>query len=176
MDAATMETDMTDYVGSLPETHPFASPEAAETWLSANGFTETGREGVWWSTKRGRRATTTSLVDGITLVITTGLYAGAAVRLLEEWTTNAAVTGGVVRWNSTNRVPPTDVLDLWRHAGKGFDYDKSLAAQADDLTAFLAEYRASDTGPSDEERAEARAAHGPGHTLVNVVTGTKWTT
>lgn len=41
---------------------------------------------------------------------------------------------------------------------------------------MLADYAANYTGPSDEERFEARAAFGEGQEIVNVITGHKWRT
>jgi hypothetical protein len=51
-------------------------------------------------------------------------------------------------------------------------------AEAIEISAekFLANYRKNYTGPSDEERFEARAALGPGHEIINVITGHKWRT
>lgn len=98
-------------------------------------------------------------------------------RLIGKFDTQATVVDGVVRWDSSKRVPPTDILDLWKHVGKNFDYDKSVAVSEADMTAFFEEYRASRAGgPNEEERAEARAAHGPGVELVNIITGKKWRT
>jgi hypothetical protein len=81
---------------------------------------------------------------------------------------------GVYRWKSNDRVPFDDMLQ-----SVGVDAEcraKCKAARSADNDAFFAEYRANYKGPSAEERAEARAAHGPGVTLVNVITGHKWTT
>lgn len=97
-------------------------------------------------------------------------------RLERKFTTDTTVTDGVVRWNTNKQVPPTDILDYWRWLGKPFDHAKSVAAREADLDAFFAEYRRNQQGPSDEERAEARAAHGPGVELVNVITGHTWRT
>ena len=52
----------------------------------------------------------------------------------------------------------------------------TLAAYDREISAFLAAYRAADRGQSAEVRAGARAAHGPGVELVDVVTGRRWTT
>lgn len=83
---------------------------------------------------------------------------------------------GVIRWASNDRVPPADVVEFFAYLDEAIDVDACAAARDADTAAFLAEYRAIYTGPSDEERAEARAAMGPGVEMVNVVTGHRWTT
>jgi hypothetical protein len=102
-------------------------------------------------------------------------YHREALRVAEKWTDTTYVDG-VVRWASNDQVPPQEILDLWAHLGFTFNMAKSQAARDADMEAFLAEYRANYTGPTDEERFEARAAHGPGVVLVNAITGQRWTT
>ena len=51
------------------------------------------------------------------------------------------------------------------------DAEATKAARAAEVERELAEYRASYKGPSAEERAELRAAFGPGTKVVNVITG-----
>lgn len=97
--------------------------------------------------------------------------------LIAMFDTDATVdAGGVVRWNSNNQVPPKDVLELWQYVGKPFGYEASLQVQEAETAAFLAEYRRHYKGPSAEQIAEARAAHGPGVELVDVITGRKFRT
>lgn len=82
--------------------------------------------------------------------------------------------GKVWRWCSNDRVIPIDVIGLYK-----IDCDIKAHKEAYDkeISEFLKEYRESrNNGPSDEERAEARAAHGPGVTLVDVFTGQEWIT
>ncbi len=105
-----------------------------------------------------------------------GVYHREAKNLVSKFIDDATVTDGIVRWNSNDNVPPTDVLDLWKFMGFNFDMDASLVAQKADLQAFLADYRANDTGPTDEDRFEARAAFGSGVEIVNCITGRKFTT
>jgi hypothetical protein len=85
---------------------------------------------------------------------------------------------GVYRWNANDRVPPKDIMDLM-----GLDADETLlhdTARDIDTDKHLAAYREAQATRTpeqiSEEMAEARAAHGPGVTLVNVVTGHKYTT
>lgn len=103
-------------------------------------------------------------------------YHREAVRLVGEFETAATVTDGIVRWNSNNRVPPTEVLDLWARQGFEFAYWGSVKVRDRETTQFLADYRANYQSPSDEERIEARAAHGRGVVLVNAITGKKYVT
>jgi hypothetical protein len=104
------------------------------------------------------------------------------MKLVLKYGTPPAVRGGdatmtddgVVRWASNGSVVPDEVLasnglpEMVRKASK---IVKDL-----ELKMFLEDYRAKYKGPSVEERAEARAAHGPGVPLVNVITGLKWVT
>ena len=50
------------------------------------------------------------------------------------------------------------------------------AARERDLDAFLAAYRRNPPPVTDEMRFEARAAHGPGVELVDVISGRRFTT
>lgn len=101
-----------------------------------------------------------------------------AERLLNNFSESATVTDGVVRWDSNNRVPPSDCLQLWAFCNCKFDYLKSLETGKREMGEFLAEVRRQDAGReiSEEEIATARAAHGPGVTLVNAITGRKFKT
>jgi hypothetical protein len=83
---------------------------------------------------------------------------------------------GVVRWDSNGSVPPADILAAWAALGLPFILEASTAAREADLATFLAEYRRSYTGPTAEQRAEQRAAFGPGVELVDVITGHRYTT
>lgn len=98
-----------------------------------------------------------------------------AQRLADKLRTEATITAGVIRWNSNDRVPPADCVALAEHV-LAVDLSASAAAREADLQDFLAAYRAAYTGPSAEERAEARAAMGPGVEMVNAITGHTWRT
>jgi hypothetical protein len=101
-----------------------------------------------------------------------------AERTLNNFSESATVSGGVVRWNSNNRVPPSDCLQLWAFCNCKFDYLKSLEVGKRELGEFLSEVRKQDAGReiSEEEIATARAAYGPGVDLMNVITGRKFRT
>ena len=89
---------------------------------------------------------------------------------------------GVYRWWSNDRVPFSDMLNDFRDLSLLTQKDvlKSEEARNADNEVFFAEYREAQKHRSQEqiaeERFEARAAHGPGVELVNVITGEKYTT
>lgn len=85
--------------------------------------------------------------------------------------------GPHVRWKSNDRVPFDDMLEAFQALGwiTQQERDNSREARDADVTAFLAEYRANYRGPSQEELAEARAEFGAGTTVVNVITGHRYT-
>jgi len=91
---------------------------------------------------------------------------------IDQFETDASVVDGVVRWNSNNRVPPLEFLELWNHLGKDFDFEKSKKVSDVETDAFLAEYRRNYRGPSAEEMVEMRANFEPGTTMINAITGT----
>jgi hypothetical protein len=93
-----------------------------------------------------------------------------------DYATEATYTAGVMRWNSNGRVPPSENVAAAAAAGFPVDVAACDAAREVDLAAFLAEYRRNPPPLTDEVLFEARAAHGPGVTLVNVITGRRFTT
>ena len=106
----------------------------------------------------------------------TDIYHREAIRLTERLSTDMTIMDGIPRWNSNNHVIPSDCAELAAYIGLPVDLVASDKARDADTKAFLAAYRANYTGPSDEERFEARAAHGAGVELVDMITGHKWTT
>ena len=85
---------------------------------------------------------------------------------------------GVIRWHSNDWVVPQDILqdhNIPRQTMIRCDFMRDR-----ELRNFLEEYRQAMAHRTPEqvaeERAEARAAHGPGVELVNVLTGEKYTT
>jgi len=86
-------------------------------------------------------------------------------------------SNGIVRWKSNGSVPPQDVLDEWSRAGFFFDNAASQKAREKDFRAFVSQYRKNKLDiPNDEQKAEMRAAFGPGVKVVNILTGRKTTT
>lgn len=78
---------------------------------------------------------------------------------------------GVMRWASNGRVPFNDMCELAYHVGLPVDLKACDIARKLDNEALVAEIRKNDQPMTREELAEARAAHGPGVKLVNVITG-----
>lgn len=94
-----------------------------------------------------------------------------AQRLAHQLRTEATITDGVVRWNSNNQVPPADIVALAPQIGLPVDVAACTVARDADTAAFLTIYRKRPHHVSAEERAEMRAAFGPGTKVVNVITG-----
>ena len=98
------------------------------------------------------------------------------IRKMEERQMNGEIffgADGVVRWTSNNRVMPKDCREILAHSAYRdlFDEEASRAAEEVETAAFLEGYRRSYKGPSEEEKAEMRAAFGTGSTVVDVITG-----
>lgn len=83
--------------------------------------------------------------------------------------------GKVWRWTSNDHVVPPDAAVAY---GIPIDPEVHNAARDAETAEFAAQYRAmrNKHGFSDEERAEARAAHGAGVELVDVISGHRFTT
>lgn len=97
-------------------------------------------------------------------------------RLIRRCRRDATYLNGIMRWNSNDSVPPQDIVDLAAHLGFPVNAGACREVRDYEMEETLREYRKNYTGPSDEERAEARAAHGSGVELVNMLTGHTWTT
>ena len=98
------------------------------------------------------------------------------IRKMEERQINGEIffgADGVVRWTSNNRVMLKDCREILSHTVYRdlYSEDASRAAEEAETAAFLESYRKSYKGPSEEEKAEMRAAFGTGSTVVNVITG-----
>ena len=98
------------------------------------------------------------------------------IRKMEERQMNGEIFFGadeVVRWTSNNRVMPKDCREILSHTAYRdlFSEEASRAAEDAETAAFLESYRKNYTGPSEEEKAEMRAAFGTGSTVVDVITG-----
>lgn len=85
---------------------------------------------------------------------------------------------GVLRWKSNGRVVPHDCAILAYAIGIGVSVSACYRVRDRELAGFLSKYRRSSAGkePSDEMRVEARAAHGPGAKIVNIITGREFVT
>ena len=95
---------------------------------------------------------------------------------MRDFATSADFANGVMTWKSNGRVPFDDMLEAALAEGFPVDLTKSAAERDRQNTAFLRAYRANPPKLTAEDLAEARAAHGPGVTLVNIVTGRKFVT
>lgn len=78
---------------------------------------------------------------------------------------------GVAR-NKIGRAVMSDLLEKLLIVTDDIDEEATKAAREAELAAFTAEYKKNYTGPSEEELAEMRAEFGPGHKIVNIITGT----
>ena len=85
-------------------------------------------------------------------------------------------TNGVVRWNSSNNVPPNDILTEFLVGGLVSQEEvlRSISKRKEEEIAFLEAYvaRRQKYGYSDEEKFEMRAACGD-EEVVDVFTGKK---
>lgn len=82
------------------------------------------------------------------------------------------VTDGIPRWTTNNSIPPRDLLELWAHVGKPFDFDTTIKQYDLEVAESLKQYRISRVGytPSEEEMYEMRSAFGEGTTVVDAIT------
>jgi hypothetical protein len=92
-----------------------------------------------------------------------------ARRLATQLQSQATIFNDVIRWNSNQQVPPSECVELAAHIGLPINIVACTAARDADTAAFLTVY--SKRRVSAEERAEMRAAFGPGAKVVNVITG-----
>jgi hypothetical protein len=141
----------------------------------------------WTCPDHGRSHTVTRLLDGNIPEVRTEYIqkylspripndAKEAQRVLDGFESTAQVEAGVVRWLSNRQVPPQPVLDLWKFAGKSFDIALSAKVREAELSDFLAQYRAINTGrkPSSEQFAEMRSAFGAHAQPMDIVTGDRY--
>jgi len=77
---------------------------------------------------------------------------------------------GVAR-NKVGRAVMSDMLEKLLLISDEINEEATKAAREDEVTASIEAYKASYTGPSEEELAEMRAAFGRRQTIVNVLTG-----
>ena len=104
------------------------------------------------------------------------------VELTENFARANVSSDGVVTWNSNDRTPFDDMLNDFVTMGFITEADVAVSqiARKEQNDAFFIEYREAQANRSPEqiaeEQFEARAAFGPGETIVNVFTGTEFTT
>jgi hypothetical protein len=92
---------------------------------------------------------------------------------LIDFVTQAHLDGKAYRWQSNHHCVPHDCLQLAVILGVADEayLETTRVAERAETQAFLAAYRANQGPMSAEERAEARAAFGPGEVIVDVITG-----
>lgn len=94
-----------------------------------------------------------------------------ALRLREQFRSEATERDGVLCWNSNGRAVPPDIFrDAFCTPSPS--HLAGYAKQADEFISAYKE-RMKNHVPSDEELFEMRAAFGPGATVVNAITGQK---
>lgn len=99
-----------------------------------------------------------------------------AKRIKEKLENGSYIKNKVIYWSSVDRVVPNNIAEYAQYLGYDADLEKCSARRSEELQEFISAYRKSYSGPSEEERAEARAAFGRGKKLVNVLTGDTWYT
>ena len=80
---------------------------------------------------------------------------------------------GVAR-NSIGRVLMSDMLEKLTYVTDKVSVEATMAAREDEVTRSLAEYRRNARPASAEELNEMRAAFGEGQTVVNILTGERY--
>ena len=86
----------------------------------------------------------------------------------DEIRTNA---NGAAFWNSNGNYLPADCAEILSHTDFPFSLEETAKARKAQTAAFLEDYRKNYMGPSEEEKAEMRAAFGTGSTVVDIITG-----
>ena len=81
------------------------------------------------------------------------------------------IDGNGVARNCIVRVLMYDMLEKVLHITDKASAEATRAARQAETAAFLEEYRKNYEGPTEEERAEMRAAFGEGETVVDIITG-----
>ena len=79
--------------------------------------------------------------------------------------------GGGAFWNSNGNYLPADCAEILSYTDFPFSLEETARAREAQTAAFLESYRKNYKGPSEEEKAEMRAAFGANTTVVNVITG-----
>lgn len=81
--------------------------------------------------------------------------------------------GGGAFWVSNGNYLPSDCAEILSHTDFPFSLEETTRAREAQTAAFLENYAKNYKGPSEEEKAEMRAAFGAGATVVNVITGAR---
>lgn len=80
---------------------------------------------------------------------------------------------GAAFWNRSGNFLPADCAEILSHTDFPFSLEATAKAREEQTAKQLEAYRKSYKGPSEEEKAEMRAAFGTGTTVVDIITGEK---
>ena len=101
------------------------------------------------------------------------------MNLHDEFNNGYVDLNGVYRWNSNDAVPFRDMLTEFLNAGfiTREVFDVSVAVGVLELEKLLGDYANKNTGRNltAEERAEMTSVYGKGSTVVNMITGDRYT-
>lgn len=90
------------------------------------------------------------------------------------------ITEGVMRWTPSETVVPMEYAEAAEFMGYALDLARHRTACDAQTSAAIAAHRETQARMTpeqrEERRMEARAAHGPGVELVDVLTGDRFTT
>ena len=78
---------------------------------------------------------------------------------------------GAAFWNSNGNYLPADAAEVLSYTDFPFSLEETAKARDAQTAAFLENYQKNYTGPSEEEKAEMRAAFGSGSTVVDIISG-----
>ena len=101
-------------------------------------------------------------------------------RIADQLRHTITESGGILRWSESGNIPPKEYLLYADYLRLPFQMKRTLEAREVEEQFAIEQYKENRKNMTaedlEEERLEARAAHGPGVTLVNVLTGEKYTT
>ena len=80
---------------------------------------------------------------------------------------------GAAFWNRSGNFLPADCAEILSHTDFPFSLEATAKAREEQTAKQLEAYRKSYKGPSEEEKAEMRAAFGTGTTVMDIITGEK---
>ena len=81
---------------------------------------------------------------------------------------------GAAYWMNCGHYLPEDCCEILSYTGFSFSKEETKKAEDVQIERFISEYRKHRYEPSYEEMMEMRAAFGEGATVVNVLTGEKY--
>jgi hypothetical protein len=98
---------------------------------------------------------------------------------VKKYFEDASEVDGVIRWNKSKNVPPSELLELWAYVGliDQWTFQRSTDARDKAQAEFAKQYRETRAkqGYSQEQLFEMRSAFGAGATVVNAITGERIT-